>query len=174
MLILPHVLNDIIWRFAFAQSFYTGFKEVCMLVEFRSCVPHAFCGKSTLHHETQVFVLNPYCPGTPYLPLDSVYYHPFSPLRDWIARKVPVRYIRSVLRTYPKVMRRYAFSQDMAHWNRALTKLKKLRREHTPLFSFEMPKYYAVVEMLKDAKPLSSACLNFPWPGSRASLLSRS
>ena len=115
MLILPHVLNDIIWRFAFAQSFYTGFKEVCMLVEFRSCVPHAFCGKSTLHHETQVFVLNPYCPGTPYLPLDSVYYHPFSPLRDWIARKVPVRYIRSVLRTYPKVMRRYAFSQDMAH-----------------------------------------------------------
>ena len=171
-LTLPAVLNDIIWRMAFNEAFAPGFRELLMLVDFRSCVPSCFCNHSSLIKDTSLMDLNPFCVGTPYVPLSLVFHHPFSPIRHWIARALPLDVIRTVLRTYPRVMLRNAYSQSMPHWNRALVKLKRLRPEHIPAGP-DRVKLLAVIARLGEARPLSSACLRYPWPGTPASWRAR-
>ena len=165
---LPAVLNDIIWRMAFNEAFAPGFRELLMLIDFRSCVPSCFCNHSAFLEDVNLMELNPFCPGTPYVPLSRVFHHPFSPIRHWIARALSPHVIRTVLRTYPKVLLRSAYNQSMSHWNRTLTRLKRLRPEHIPAGP-NQTKLLAIIAQLEEARPLSSACLLYPWPGTPAS-----
>ena len=164
----PIVLKELIWDYAFENRFRQGWREVEMLIEFRDRVPPCLCACECFHERTQLFVLNPYRRGTPYLPLSSIYFNPWGGLRHWLARYVPPDKIRTGMRTYPRVFQRHACVREISKWNRMLKYLLRLRPEHAP----DPPrreKFLAAIAQIGEAMPLSPTCAQFPWPGSLAS-----
>ena len=167
MMKLPAVLNDIIWRMAFSDSYTNGWKELEALIEFRERVPPCLCACDILHISSRMFILNPFRRGTPYVPLKSVHFSPWGSIRSWLALHVPCWAIRSGMRTYPKVFLRHSYIRETSKWNRCLRYLLRLRPHHWPN-SLHREKFLAFLEQLKEARPLSPACSHFPWPGSAA------